>query len=72
MVICAAGLVVVRRCTLTGLSLLATGSVRAELVSVATSMARHAALKLDLARPALALMRPSNDTVHRVLGETGA
>ncbi|MGN9838813.1 DegT/DnrJ/EryC1/StrS family aminotransferase [Nonomuraea sp. H19] len=37
--------------------LLAKGSLRADLLSVATSMARQAALKLDLVRPALALMR---------------
>jgi hypothetical protein len=37
--------------------LLVPGTFRAELVSMATSMARQAALKLDLVRPALALMR---------------
>ncbi|MFG1945244.1 DegT/DnrJ/EryC1/StrS family aminotransferase [Nonomuraea sp. NPDC048826] len=38
-------------------ALLQPGSWRAELVSVATSMARQAALRLDLVRPALWLMR---------------
>lgn len=33
------------------------GSLRAELVAVASSMARQAALRLDLVRPALKLMR---------------
>ncbi|WP_188191815.1 DegT/DnrJ/EryC1/StrS family aminotransferase [Nonomuraea sp. SYSU D8015] len=37
--------------------LLAPGSLKADLISVATSMARQAALKLGLVRPALALMR---------------
>ncbi|TMR89036.1 DegT/DnrJ/EryC1/StrS aminotransferase family protein [Nonomuraea basaltis] len=37
--------------------LLTPGSFRADLIGVATSMARQAALKLDLVRPALALMR---------------
>ncbi|MDP4502754.1 DegT/DnrJ/EryC1/StrS family aminotransferase [Nonomuraea turcica] len=37
--------------------LLVTGSWKADLIGVATSMARQAALKLDLVRPALALMR---------------
>jgi dTDP-4-amino-4,6-dideoxygalactose transaminase len=37
--------------------LLVKGSAKADLFSVATSMARQAALKLDLVRPALALMR---------------
>ncbi|MEV4169983.1 DegT/DnrJ/EryC1/StrS family aminotransferase [Nonomuraea sp. NPDC049709] len=37
--------------------LLTRGSLRADLMSVATSMARQAALKLDLVRPALKLMR---------------
>ncbi|NUO97882.1 MAG: DegT/DnrJ/EryC1/StrS aminotransferase family protein [Nonomuraea sp.] len=37
--------------------LLAPGALRADLVSVASSMARQAALRLDLVRPALALMR---------------
>ncbi|MGI5287612.1 DegT/DnrJ/EryC1/StrS family aminotransferase [Nonomuraea polychroma] len=37
--------------------LLAPGSWRADLIGVATSMARQAALKLDLVRPALTLMR---------------
>ncbi|RSN07756.1 hypothetical protein DMB42_22560 [Nonomuraea sp. WAC 01424] len=37
--------------------LLVPGGLRADLVSVATSMARQAALRLDLVRPALALMR---------------
>ncbi|MGP3911020.1 DegT/DnrJ/EryC1/StrS family aminotransferase [Nonomuraea sp. 10N515B] len=37
--------------------LLVTGSWKADLIGVATSMARRAALKLDLVRPALALMR---------------
>jgi dTDP-4-amino-4,6-dideoxygalactose transaminase len=37
--------------------LLTTGSLRAEFFSVATSMARHAALTLDRGRPALVLMR---------------
>src|SRR6185437_5382465 len=37
--------------------LLVPGTFRAELVSIATSMARQAALKLDLVRPAIALMR---------------
>ncbi|MFG1706381.1 DegT/DnrJ/EryC1/StrS family aminotransferase [Nonomuraea sp. M3C6] len=38
-------------------ALLTRGSLRADLISVATSMARQAALKLDLVRPALTLMR---------------
>ncbi|MGP4093633.1 DegT/DnrJ/EryC1/StrS family aminotransferase [Nonomuraea sp. KM90] len=37
--------------------LLTRGSLRADLMSVATSMARQAALKLDLVRPALRLTR---------------
>ncbi|GAA2355865.1 hypothetical protein GCM10010404_05190 [Nonomuraea africana] len=37
--------------------LLRPGALRAELVSVASSMARQVALRLDLVRPALALMR---------------
>ncbi|MCK2212520.1 DegT/DnrJ/EryC1/StrS family aminotransferase [Actinomadura sp. ATCC 31491] len=37
--------------------LLAPGSLRADLLSVTTSMARHAALRLGLARPALAVSR---------------
>ncbi|MFF4196573.1 DegT/DnrJ/EryC1/StrS family aminotransferase [Nonomuraea sp. NPDC001831] len=37
--------------------LLVPGALRADLFSVATSMARQAALRLDLVRPALALMR---------------
>jgi len=37
--------------------LLQPGSLRADLVAVATSMARQAALRLDLVRPALWLMR---------------
>ncbi|GAA1691322.1 hypothetical protein GCM10009733_104310 [Nonomuraea maheshkhaliensis] len=37
--------------------LLTGGSLRADLLSVGTSMARQAALKLDLVRPALKLMR---------------
>ncbi|NJP90524.1 DegT/DnrJ/EryC1/StrS aminotransferase family protein [Nonomuraea sp. FMUSA5-5] len=37
--------------------LLTRGSLRADLWSVATSMARQAALRLDLVRPALRLMR---------------
>ncbi|MEU5863154.1 DegT/DnrJ/EryC1/StrS family aminotransferase [Nonomuraea sp. NPDC047529] len=37
--------------------LLVPGALRADLVSVATSMARQAALRLGLVRPALALMR---------------
>ncbi|MFC5824330.1 DegT/DnrJ/EryC1/StrS family aminotransferase [Nonomuraea insulae] len=37
--------------------LLTPGSLRADVASVATSMARQAALKLDLVRPALKLMR---------------
>ncbi|WP_327589413.1 DegT/DnrJ/EryC1/StrS family aminotransferase [Nonomuraea sp. NBC_00507] len=37
--------------------LLVTGSWKADLIGVATSMARQAALKLDLVRPALTLMR---------------
>ncbi|GAA3106644.1 MULTISPECIES: DegT/DnrJ/EryC1/StrS family aminotransferase [Nonomuraea] len=38
-------------------ALLVPGSLRADMLSVATSMARQAALKLDLVRPALALAR---------------
>ncbi|MFI7635613.1 DegT/DnrJ/EryC1/StrS family aminotransferase [Nonomuraea sp. NPDC049400] len=38
-------------------ALLAPGSLRADLISVATSVARQAALRLDLVRPALWLMR---------------
>ncbi|MEV4837268.1 DegT/DnrJ/EryC1/StrS family aminotransferase [Nonomuraea sp. NPDC049486] len=38
-------------------ALLRPGSLRAELFAVATSMARQAALRLDLVRPALWLMR---------------
>lgn len=38
-------------------ALLTPGAFRADLVSVATSMARQAALRLNLVRPALALMR---------------
>ncbi|WP_433433279.1 DegT/DnrJ/EryC1/StrS family aminotransferase [Nonomuraea sp. CA-141351] len=38
-------------------ALLAPGSLRADLIGVATSMARQAALRLDLVRPALRLMR---------------
>lgn len=37
--------------------LLEPGALRAELISVASSMARQAALRLDLVRPALKLMR---------------
>ncbi|SEN64515.1 DegT/DnrJ/EryC1/StrS family aminotransferase [Nonomuraea pusilla] len=37
--------------------LLAPGSLRADVMGVATSMARQAALRLDLVRPALRLMR---------------
>ncbi|MET9245061.1 DegT/DnrJ/EryC1/StrS family aminotransferase [Nonomuraea sp. NPDC003709] len=38
-------------------ALLAPGSLRADLTGVATSMARQVALRLDLVRPALRLMR---------------